>query len=103
MKYDIVRYVIDLNDSMMYFLNASEDTYETQEQVKSALSEIIKKDSNIEHDGLVHLYAVSDLPSLKGNNGVIKMDFYASATLDNVTKGRVIDYTKKHRMDCRFI
>ena len=44
MKYDIVRYVIDLNNSMLYFLNASEDTYETQEQVKSALSEIIKKD-----------------------------------------------------------
>lgn len=103
MKYDIVRYVIDLNDSMLYFLNTSEDTYETQEQVKSALSEIIKKDSTIEYDGLVHFYAISDLPSMNENNGVITMTFYASATLDNVTKGKVAEYAKNHRMDCHFI
>lgn len=100
--YDIVKYTLDINNSMLYYRNVSKEIYDTEEQAKSVLSELMA-DGNGEYDrNTIPFYAISDLPSLK-NNGVITMTFYASATLDNVTKGKVAEYAKNHRMDCHFI
>lgn len=103
MKYDIARYLINLDDNMLHFVSVSEETYDGEDKAKEVLSNIIKEDSSVVYDGFVHYYSISDLPSLKENKGIITMTFYASATLDNVTKGKIAEYAKNHRMDCHFI
>ena len=104
MKYDLVKYAVGFTEPMPTFIYLGiHSSYETEEQAKEELTKLIEEGDDEYEDDLIPYYAISDLPSLKDNNGVITMTFYASATLDNVTKGKLADFAKNHRMDCHFI
>ena len=106
MNYDIVKYVLDLNDSMLYYVKVYDDECETKEQARKRLAEIIKQEKEEqdgEYYGIIPFYAISDLPSLSRNNGIIKMSFYASDNLDDALMDKFDAYTKAHHMDYELI
>ena len=106
MKYEIVKFSLNIDNGRLSFINIYDGQYESRTDAETALEYIIDNEfeEEEEFDGRVSLYEITNLPSkLKEPTIEDECYWYASAYLCEGVVAFVREYSTNHDIPIQFI